>query len=128
MAAGKPLLGVTVPRPLRVLLINLEDNRAAMDKRIAAAMQHYGLSASDIGGRLFIKAKGELEFKIARQLRSGSVVRDEQLIKGMIAFIIENKIDVFSIDRTALNAVQLPAITLGVSLTVFPRISSHDPK
>ena len=29
-------------QPLRVVLINLEDNRNTMDKRIAAAMRHYG--------------------------------------------------------------------------------------
>jgi AAA domain/Bifunctional DNA primase/polymerase, N-terminal len=44
MASGKRLLGIEVPRPLRVLLINLEDNRNAVDKRIAAAMRHHGLT------------------------------------------------------------------------------------
>jgi AAA domain-containing protein len=99
MTIGRPLLKFSVPaEPLRVLLINLEDNREAVDKRIAAAMKHYKLTPSDIGGRLFTQAKGELKFKIAAQLRIGSVVRNEPNIKGMIGFLIENKIDVFSID------------------------------
>jgi RecA-family ATPase len=67
LASGKALLGVQVPRPLRVLLINLEDNRNAIDKRIAAAMRHHGLTREDIGGRLFTLAKGEIKFKIAKQ-------------------------------------------------------------
>ena len=44
MASGKPLLNVQPPRAtLRVLLINLEEDPNAMDKRIQAAMKHYGL-------------------------------------------------------------------------------------
>jgi AAA domain-containing protein len=84
--------------PLRVLLINLEDNREAVDKRIAAVMRHYKLTPEDVGGRLFTIAKGELSFKIAAQSRSGVVVRNEPAIKGMIALLLEKKIDVFSID------------------------------
>ena len=49
--------------PLRVLLINLEDNREAVDKRIAAAMKHYKLTPEDVGGRLFTITKGELKFE-----------------------------------------------------------------
>lgn len=84
--------------PLRVLLINLEDNREAVDKRIAAAMKHYKLTPEDIGGRLFTIAKGELSFKIAAQSRSGVVVRNEPAIRGLIALLLEKRIDVLSID------------------------------
>ncbi len=98
MVTGRPLLGFDVPAPQRVLLINLEDNRKAVDKRIAAAMKHYKLTPADVGGRLFTKAKGEMKFKIAAQLKIGSASRNEPAIKGMISFLIENKIDVLSID------------------------------
>jgi hypothetical protein len=98
MASGKPLLGEEVPKqPLRVLLICLEDNRNAMDKRIAAAMKLHKLTPQDIGGRLFIKAKGEIKFKIARLVR-GSVLPNTELIEQTINFLRDNKIDVFSID------------------------------
>src|ERR1700687_1847973 len=99
MTTGRPLLKFSVPsEPLRVLLVNLEDNREAVDKRIAAAMKHHKLTPADVGGRLFTIAKGEMKFKIAMQSRSGSVMRIEPVIKGLIGFLIENKIDVFSID------------------------------
>ena len=68
MASGKSLLGVQETRPLRVCLINLEDNRLAVNKRIAAAMKHYQLEPADIGERLFVKAKGEIKLKIADNL------------------------------------------------------------
>ena len=43
MASGRALLGQHVPAPLRVILVNLEDTRNTMDKRIAAVMRQYGL-------------------------------------------------------------------------------------
>lgn len=98
MTSGKPLLGIPVPHRMRVLLICLEDNRNTMDKRIAAAMRHHGLTPEDIGGRLYVKAKGEIKFKIAKQARAGSVQRNEKLIEGTVAFLLADKIDVMSID------------------------------
>lgn len=98
MASGKPLLGEEVPeQPLRVLLICLEDNRNAMDKRIAAAMKQHKLTVQDIGGRLFVKAKGEIKFKIAKQVR-GAAKPNVELIEQTIKFLRGNRIDVFSID------------------------------
>jgi hypothetical protein len=98
MVIGKSLLGEEVPRQLRVLLINLEDNREAMDKRIAAVMKHYKLKPEEVGGRLFTKAKGELKLKVAKRARNGSVERNEAIIKGLSDFIVANKIDVVNID------------------------------
>ncbi|MGA7310501.1 MAG: AAA family ATPase [Pseudolabrys sp.] len=97
MASGKPLLGEEVPRPLRVLLICLEDNRNAMDKRIAAAMKHHRLTPKDIGGRLFVKAKAEISFKIAKQ-KKGDTKVDSAFVEEMIKQLRANKIDVLSID------------------------------
>ena len=70
MASGKKLLHDQVPqKPLRVVLVNLEDKRNTMDKRIAAVMRHYGLTPADIGDRLFVFAKGEIKIKIAKLMR-----------------------------------------------------------
>ena len=62
------------------MLINLEDKRNTMNKRIAAAMKHHKLKKEDIGGRLFVLAKGEIKIKIAKQLHTGSVARNEKTI------------------------------------------------
>ena len=98
MASGKELLGEKVPdNPLRVLLICLEDNREAMNKRIAAAMKHHKFKPMDIGDRLFVLAKGEIKFKIAKLVR-GTIKLNTELIEWIIKFLREKKIDVFSID------------------------------
>ena len=68
MTSGKRCSANSVPEPLRVVLINLEDTRNTMDKRIAAVMRHYGLTPADIGDRLIVKAKGEIKIKVARRL------------------------------------------------------------
>jgi hypothetical protein len=98
LASGKELLGLKVPRQSRVLLINLEDTRNAMDKRIAAAMKHHGLTVEDIGGRLFTKAKGEIAFKIAEQSGAGSITPNNVFIDKLLGIVKSNNIDVISID------------------------------
>jgi DNA polymerase bacteriophage-type len=98
MASGRPLLGQEVARPLHVVLINLEDTRNTMDKRIIAAMRHYGLTQADIGSRLIVKAKGEVKIKVARQLRSGDVERDEVIVGALTRLMVDHQADVLSID------------------------------
>ena len=98
MVSGRALLGETVPKPLRVVLINLEDTRNTMIKRIAAVMRHYELTADDIGDRLIIIGKGEIKIKVARQLRTGDVERNEQTIRALIRLMHKHHGDVLSID------------------------------
>jgi AAA domain len=98
MASGKALLGIAIRRPIRVLLINLEDNRNAMDKRIAAAMKHHGLTPADVGDRLVVIAKGEMKLKIAKRARGGGVERNEAAIRALIDYAVAKTIDVISID------------------------------
>jgi AAA domain/RepB DNA-primase N-terminal domain len=99
MASGKQLTYDTVPiEPIRVVLINLEDKRNTMDKRIAAAMRHHGLTKEDIGDRLIVIAKGEVSFKIAKQTSPGNVVRNPKAIAMLTRLMIEKRADVLSID------------------------------
>jgi hypothetical protein len=98
MASGRALLGVQPPRPLRVLLINLEDDRIRMNKRIAAAMKHYDLKPVDIGDRLCVIASGEYQLKIATQERAGVTAPDEAAITELIKLITDKQFDVVSID------------------------------
>lgn len=98
MASGKQLTHDNVPsKPIRVVLINLEDKPNTMDKRIAAAMRHHGLTKEDIGDRLIVMGKGQVKFKIARQ-RTGDVQRNEEVIDALNRLMTENKADVLSVD------------------------------
>jgi hypothetical protein len=99
MTTGLTLLHDAAPKePLRVVLINLEDSRSTMDRRIAAVMRHYGLKPAGVGDRLTVIAKGEIDITVAKQLRSGDVERNEQVINALTNLMIEKKADVLSID------------------------------
>jgi hypothetical protein len=97
IASGKELLGEMIPFPMRVLLINLEDDRNTMDKRIAAAIRLHGLTKEDIGERLFVIAKGERKIKFARRGNNGIELNDKTFA-WLTSYIAEHKIDVVSID------------------------------
>src|SRR5262249_31041144 len=72
--------------------------RNTMEKRIAAVMRHYGLTPADIGDRLIVIAKGEVKIKVARQLRTGDVERNEKNIRALTRMVNESRADVLSID------------------------------
>src|SRR5262249_39842037 len=87
MTADRGLLGIKPPNgPLRVLLVNLEDDRNAMDKRVAAAMKLHGLTPVEVGDRLITVAKGELKLKVATQTRQGVIEPNEAAIKNLTEF------------------------------------------
>ena len=98
MASGKQLLHDEVRNPLRVLLINLEDKRNTMEKRIAAVMRHHKLKPEDIGDRLIVMAKGEIKIKVAKQVRTGAAERNVKIVEALINLVKEKHIDVVSID------------------------------
>jgi hypothetical protein len=98
MVSGRALLGKDIPQPLRVVLINLEDIRNTMDKRIAAVMRQYELTPKDIGDRLIVIGKGEVKIKVVRQLRTGDVERNEQTIQALTRLVLKHRADVLSID------------------------------
>jgi RecA-family ATPase len=56
IGTGKPLLGEAIHEPCKVWIINLEDPLEEMQRRLAAAMLHYGVTAEEIRGRLFLDA------------------------------------------------------------------------
>ncbi|PJI53753.1 hypothetical protein CTI14_24030 [Methylobacterium radiotolerans] len=97
MVTGKPLLGVRVPEPLRVWVWNGEDPREEIERRLAAACIHYGITAEDIGGRLFIDSGRETPIVIAQKLGEGTTVH-RPVVEAMTAEILANRIDVVVLD------------------------------
>jgi hypothetical protein len=97
MVSGKPLLGVPIPRTLRVWLWNLEDPQEETARRIQAGALHYQLSADDIGDRLFVDSGRDQRLVIATATRNGAVIV-RPVIDGLIAEIAARKIDVIVID------------------------------
>ncbi len=71
IATGRPLLGEMVEQPCNVWLVNLEDPIDEMQRRILAAMQHYGITPDEIRGKFFLDAGREFSLKFAKQDKNG---------------------------------------------------------
>jgi hypothetical protein len=97
MVSGKPLLNIKPQGKLRVWYWNGEDPPDELERRFAAAMKHYGLTAEDIGDRLFFSSGDEIPMVIVNGTRFGAIVA-EPVVEKVTATIIENQLDVLWID------------------------------
>jgi len=97
MVTGKPLLGVRVPERLRVWIWNGEDPREEIERRLAAACIHFGITPEDIGDRLFIDSGREMPIVIAQKLGEGTTIH-RPVVQAMTAEILRNKIDLVILD------------------------------
>lgn len=104
IATGKPLLGERVEQQCNVWLVNLEDPIDEMQRRILAAMQHYGITPDEVRGKFFMDAGREFSLKFAKQDKNGFHANT-----ALVEYL----------------AAQIPAREIG---TVFidPFVSTHD--
>lgn len=96
IATGKPLLDVSVPLPLSVWLINLEEPRDELQRRMAAAMIHHDIASEDIDGRFFLDGR-DCELCMASQTH-GEIVINMPVRDGLIKRIKQNGIDHLTVD------------------------------
>lgn len=97
MAAGRPMLGETISKPLRVWVWNLEDPRDELERRLCAICQHYGITTDDLGGRLFVDSGREQELCTAVTAKGGAVLQ-EPVIDRLVSQLQRNRIDVLIVD------------------------------
>jgi hypothetical protein len=97
MASGKPLLGVKPTGLWRVRIWNGEDPREELDRRIAAAMQEYGLTMEDIGDRLLRDSGRDMPICVAEQSKSGTKIW-RPVVAALGAAIEAQRLDVLNID------------------------------
>jgi hypothetical protein len=95
--SGKALLGIPVPKPLRVWLWNLEDPQDETERKIGAAMLHYGLTAEDIGDRLFTDSGRDQPLVTAEMTRTGATII-RPVVDGLVDEMKKRKIDIIKID------------------------------
>jgi hypothetical protein len=97
MVSGRNLLGITPAKRYTVWLWNLEDPRKETARRIQATAKHFGLTAVDLGNRLYVDCGREQPLVIAQTLRTGAVICSP-VVDALVAQIIARKIDVLIID------------------------------
>jgi hypothetical protein len=96
MASGRPLLGIEVAHPLKVWVFNLEDPLEEMERRLAAICLHYGITESELGGRLFYHSGRDQRLVIARQDQGRTVVTPMSAV--LTSAVIQHGIDVVQVD------------------------------
>ena len=102
MATGRPLLGVAVPRQLRVWYWNGEDPREEVERRLAAICIHYSITNEQIGGRLFIDSGRDMPLVIAEKLGERVTVQ-RPMVDVLTAELTARGIDAFTADPFVLS-------------------------
>jgi hypothetical protein len=97
MVSGKALLGVQPTSRLRVWLWNLEDPHEEIARRVQATAQHFGLSASDIEGHLFVDSGRDQRLVITVTDRAGTTIL-EPIVDALVAELIARGIDHLDVD------------------------------
>jgi RecA-family ATPase len=82
---------------LHVWICNGEEDQDELDRRVAAACQHYGVTEDDLGGRLFVQSVRDNPLRIASLINNRPVI-EQGVLKYMTDFITDNSIDVFMLD------------------------------
>jgi hypothetical protein len=99
MTAGRNLkTGEALPcQPLRVGLLNGEEDQDELDRPVAATCQCYGITESDLGGRLFVKSVRDQPIRIARMVRNAPRL-NPGAVAQLDAFMRDNRLDVLMVD------------------------------
>jgi hypothetical protein len=97
-ASGRDLMtGEALPEPLRVWVLNGEEDQEELDRRFAATCQRYGIREADLGGRLFVQSVRDNPWRIATVVKNVPTINSE-VVAHMTAFIKRHAIDVFMLD------------------------------
>jgi AAA domain len=99
MAVGRDLM-IDKPLPdgpLRVWMLNSEEDQDELDRRISAVCQRYEISEADLGGRLYAQSVRDKPMRIAAMV-GGVPMLDANVVQQMTAFAKENRIDVVMAD------------------------------
>jgi hypothetical protein len=96
--SGKELLGVSVVKPLRVWLWNLEDPQEETERKLQAAALHYRIKPEDVGDRLFVNSGRDTPLVIAEMLPSSGAAIIRPVVDALVEEIKRREVDAVVID------------------------------
>ena len=97
IVTGRPLLGEEVKERTNVWIVNLEDPLEEIQRRVLAAMRHYGIKPEEVRGRLFVNAGRDFTLKFGIQTRDG-VLPNTKLVEYLCEKIPQKQIGCVFID------------------------------
>jgi RecA-family ATPase len=83
--------------PLRVGILNGEEDQDELDRRIAATCQHYSITEADLGGRLFAQSVRKLNMRLVTMVKNVPTINSEAMT-SLLDFVRDNRLDVLIID------------------------------
>jgi hypothetical protein len=97
MATGRPLLGVTPPKRLRVWYWNGEDPPEETERRIAAICLHFGIRAEELEGWFFADSGRTTPIVIAEQTKNGAIIA-KPVVESLVDEMLNIQADALTID------------------------------
>jgi|SRR6056297_281141 len=97
LVLNKPLVKAEPHRAFNVMFWSGEDDRAEVDRRIAAALMRHEVDLSAAPGQLRVETMEDRALKVART-EDGRAVRNEEVIEALVSHLIESKTDVLIAD------------------------------
>jgi hypothetical protein len=97
IATGRPLLGIAPAFRAKVWLWNGEDPLDELQRRITAAIIHFGIEPEEVVGWLFVDSGRKSEIVIATQTKGGTVIQ-VPVVDQIIGTIEKNEIEVMIVD------------------------------
>jgi hypothetical protein len=103
MACGREIAAPGKPNlpsgPLRVWVLNGEEDQDELDRRVAACCQKFGVTRDELGDRLFVQSVAAAPLRIVGlHAINGRPVVNVAVVDYVESFIKANKIDVVMID------------------------------
>ena len=83
--------------PLRVGMLNGEEDQDELDRRLAGTCQHYVITEADLGGRLFAQSVRKTPLRLATMVKNVATINSEAMA-WLLAFVQDNQLDVLIID------------------------------
>jgi hypothetical protein len=97
MVTGKDLVGHSPETPLRVWLVNTEDPAEEIERKLEATAAQYGVTESDIGGRLYYSSGRDSDFVIAVEDKNRTTIV-QPVVDAVLDHARRHDIDVLLVD------------------------------
>ena len=97
IVTGRPLLGIMPDEQTRVWYWNGEDPMEELERRLAAAYQHYSIDRAETEGRLFVDSGRDQQIVLAEMTKLGAKIA-QPVVDQVIATIRANEIGLLIVD------------------------------
>ncbi|QZN98538.1 AAA family ATPase [Chenggangzhangella methanolivorans] len=97
LVTGRPLLGTAPRETVKVWYYGGEDPQEETERRVLAAMKHYGIAPVEVDGRLFLTSGRDVPISIA-DMADGRAKVATPVVEAIVAQMVENEIGAMLVD------------------------------